>query len=390
MPTKPYQLHALTLPITGSMQHENNFNFLRLFLAVLVLLAHSPELIDGNRDREILTRFFHTISFGELAVDAFFLISGYLILQSWQRSPQPSGFLKKRILRIYPGFIVATLISAFVVGPLGASAVDYFAQFNPINFLRGMLLLQPPSVPPVFAGQPYPRVNDSMWTISYEFRCYLLVAALGMWGLARRWIWLGLTALALVLVGYPEISSSITFKGSGVLIGNPVELIHFLSFFLAGGCFYIFRNQIRYSSIAALVLLPIALLGLFNMEVTRLLLPTVGAYILFWFAFTPLPILQRFEAYPDISYGVYLYGWPTQKLLLWYWPSLSPWLLFALSCVITFACGLCSWYLVEKPFLKLKKAGSQNRIIKIPQLPVKQEDVLNAEPTEVKGLNREQ
>lgn len=151
------------------VRHSNNFNFLRLLLTVLVLLSHSPELIDGDRHREILTSLFHTISFGELAVDGFFLLSGYLITQSWQRTPQLLNFLKKRILRIYPGFIVATLMCAFVVAPLGASHSNYFAQFNAFQFLKGMLLLSPPVVPPVFISQPYPFVNGAMWTIAYEF-----------------------------------------------------------------------------------------------------------------------------------------------------------------------------------------------------------------------------
>lgn len=80
----------------------NNFNLLRLIFAVLVLLAHSPEIVDGNRDRELLTMLGGILSFGELAVDGFFLLSGYLIMQSWNNHPHALPFLKSEFCESTP------------------------------------------------------------------------------------------------------------------------------------------------------------------------------------------------------------------------------------------------------------------------------------------------
>ncbi len=335
---------------------DNNFSFIRLLLAGLVLLSHSPELKDGNRHREILTRLFHTVSFGEVAVTGFFLLSGYLIVQSWQHNPNIFDFLKKRALRIYPGFIVASIVCVFVVGPLGATvASDYLSQFNFLRLIKNIVLLRSPDSPPIFQGHPWPHLNGSMWTIAYEFRCYLLVALLGLMGVIRqRKLWLVISALLLLLLLIPYQIHNFPFKGSGLLLGEPSTSLRFAAFFVMGGCAYLFRDKIAYTRKGGIIAAPLLILCLFRNPLAYFALATFGAYLFFWFAFAKIPLLDRFKSYSDISYGVYLYGWPLQKLLLWYIPGLSPWLLFVLALAFSGVCGLLSWRFVERPALRFK------------------------------------
>jgi peptidoglycan/LPS O-acetylase OafA/YrhL len=338
---------------------NNNFNLLRIVFASLVILSHSSELIDGNHDREILVMIFGTIPFGRLAVDGFFLLSGFLIVQSWERAPHFWDFVKKRVLRIYPAFIIASLLSAIIVGPLGANAAGYFAQIDFKELFKGLLLLRAPSVPPTFEGTPYPFVNGPLWTIEYEFRCYMLVALLGICGIFRkRQLWLGLTIIALLLALRQYVVAGFlnnhAFPGMRFLLADPVYFLRLVPFFLVGGCFYLFRDRITYKSTWALGA-GIVLCGfLFYRPLAELGVAIFGAYLLFWFAFLQSPFLERFQGMDDISYGVYLYGWPIQKLLLWFIPSLSPWTLFPIALGLSALCGFASWRLVERPFLRLK------------------------------------
>ena len=347
----------MTPGIPTPANRNNNFSLLRFFLASMVLLSHSFELKEEYAGREILTRLFGTLTLGELAVDGFFLVSGFLIVQSWQRNPDLNHFLRNRIVRIFPAFVVASLISAFLAGPLGAGASTYFEQFNLVQFGKGMLSLSAPVVPAVFEGQPYPAVNIPLWTIGYEVRCYLLVALLGACGLAwNRPLWIVLGGSAFMLFVSPDILIPAPVISFLSVLGNPLQLMRFVAFFSVGAAFYFFHDRIAYSRGRALFAALLLMVGLFQLPTTQLSLLLPGAYLLFCFAFAPLPALKPFRSWPDISYGVYLYAWPIQKLLLWYMPSLSPGLLFLLSFSLSCLFGLLSWQLVERPFLRLKRS----------------------------------
>ena len=333
---------------------QNNFNLLRLFFASLVLLSHCSELLDGNRDREPLFALFHTISLGDLAVDGFFLLSGYLIVQSWQLNSLWRRFLKKRILRIYPAFIVASLVCAFIVGPLGSDAAAYFRAFDMPTFIRSVFLLHDPITPPVFEGSPAPYVNGAMWTIKHEFRCYLMVLGLGCIGLIGRFHTMMIVA---------------AISGMMVLItalGLNIEILHhhfppynkivkFVYFFSIGGYFYLYRDRIPLNIYFAVPVALALVAAMFSPVLAELALAPFGGYLLFLFGFARISPLVRFSRLPDVSYGVYLYGWPAQKLVIWYLPAISVAGVFFASAIGCVTAGLLSWFLVEKWCLQLKE-----------------------------------
>jgi peptidoglycan/LPS O-acetylase OafA/YrhL len=335
--------------MSSSGSRQNNFNLLRFVFASLVIVSHCPELLDGNRHREPLTQLFHTMSSGEVGVNGFFLLSGYLIVNSWVRRPQAWSYLSSRVLRILPGFAVATLACALVFAPIGGGP-GYFKALNWPELTLGIAKLSLPKVPPVFPEQVFVDVgiNGSLWTIRWEFVCYLLVLALGLLGtLKKGWVWASLTALLAVVYVAGQITEH-------PLLSRPE--FRLVVFFGVGGCFYLHGQALLHlrrwpwlAGALALCLLPFQATAVLGML-------TLGAWAILAFAVQTMRPLQGFNRLPDVSYGVYLYAWPLTKVLIHVWPTVGVPALTLITLAGSIACGTLSWYLVEKPALRLKAA----------------------------------
>jgi peptidoglycan/LPS O-acetylase OafA/YrhL len=309
------------------MGRANYFDQFRLAFAALVLLSHSFELIDGNRSREPLSVVFGTASFGEFAVCGFFILSGFLIAKSWARAKGLAPYLTNRILRIVPAFVVAFLLSVFLVGALGAGgARTYFADMDWPKLGLNLITLDQPTTAPTFVGSHDPQVNGAMWTIQYEFACYL-IAPLALW---RR----------STLVIFWVLAAAVT-------IATPSEAARFLLMFYSGAAFFTFGFRPHpIALIASGVALPVLMFLTTGWEIG---LATAGAYLLLSAGF-----IRSKLRLPDPSYGLYLYGSPVLKLLI-LWGIASPLLLFTLALPCALLLGLASWYGVERIALTLKE-----------------------------------
>jgi len=348
--------------------HSNAFGSLRLLLASFVIISHVPELYYGSRDFEAINAIFGTVSLGDIAVDGFFIISGYLITASVVGSPTNWAYLKKRLARIYPGFLCAYLICVGIVAPLGGATMPG----NPGEFfsvLMRALLLQPPNLGTVFAGSPFPFLNTPMWTISIEFKCYLLTLLLWWLGVLgrRRWL-LGVTIIVLLanlfiqLDHYPfdmtptERPIPNVFNGAEwqtLVLGNKRGWVRLTGMYLSGTCFYLFRDLVRFRLsfvIGAAVCLSMCL---FFDPLANLATGIFGAYLVFAIAMGNTEnLLAKINNRNDISYGVYLYGWPVTKLLIDNVHNLSSTGVAVLALAFSYLAGWLSWHLIEKPWMR--------------------------------------
>src|SRR5258705_13033251 len=135
---------------------NNTFDFLRLALAMPVLVSHCYPLTQGNNDREPLSQLTGgNEDLGRVAVAGFFILSGFLIANSWAGSLGLLDFLRRRALRIYPGFIAAVLFTSFVIGPFAMS--EGFPTGLVIKrVLRGIVQDNDPCTPGIFVHNPNP------------------------------------------------------------------------------------------------------------------------------------------------------------------------------------------------------------------------------------------
>lgn len=328
----------------------NNFGALRLLFASLVILGHSFEQTKGGWPSEILTRITGTLDFGESAVNGFFLISGYLIAASYYHSSSVKSFLIKRCLRIYPAFAMASIISVFVFAPL-AGGWTLFSDYTWKDWLKipfKILILDMPWVDGAFGKI---SLNIPLWTIKWEFLCYLSVPILAYFGLHKRRVFFPILLGMLALYLWLEIYNA-QFGAE-----NPyTSPVRFFTTFFVGVAFYLYRDLITYNRQRTFICALLLGLLITHVYFARHVLILCGAYLMFNFAFHfKNAFLSSIGRTNDVSYGVYLYAWPFQILMIRHNPQISPWVLTAYALVFAILMGFISCNLVEKPFMQMKR-----------------------------------
>ncbi|KKC26035.1 acyltransferase family protein [Sphingomonas sp. SRS2] len=333
--------------------HQNNIGLLRLLLATGVVFGHAcgqfgPGAPFGEPIRPLIPS---SIDLATLCLDGFFMISGWLITMSMLRSSSMVEYLRHRIVRIYPGYLVAYAVSIWLIHSL-------YAVTAPAEWWRLTILQAPPSFR---HGGTLMNANAALWTLAFEFRCYLAVGLLGMTGLLarRELIWkltLGLLTLWL-LCSYPPLSWRLNRVDYGqdwpllyALIGDPSANLRLFTIFFIGVSGYLYRDVMERAIDHRIALLSAmwALLLLGHPAVAEWSICLVGSPLLYWLAFkAEAGAWGRINARIDISYGTYIYGWPIGLALAL--AGFNFWTYIAATIATSLVCGWLSWVLVEKP-----------------------------------------
>ena len=339
---------------------RNGLDAVRLALALGVVLWHSVSLL-GVRlawqpaERLLLSGL----------VDAFFAVSGFLIVRSWLRDEDPVRFLAARVLRIMPGFWVCLLVVAFVVSPLyllltgrgvGAAALLDGASYVGHNAL--LWIFQDGIAGGPTGGAPGDDGiwNGSLWTLSWEFACYLGVLGLGVAGLLRRrWV---VPVLFVVAVGTLALVLLPGFDHVPLL----KHAARFATMFLAGALLHQVRHRVPAHGLLVLAALGLVVLGAVLVPADYRL---VAALPLAYAVVVGGALLRHPAATlrHDLSYGTYVYAYPVQQLLVGTLPGLGPAGLLGLSLAGTLPLAAASWWWVERPAHRLRHRWSSGRAV---------------------------
>lgn len=345
-------------------KRENNFGPLRLLAALMVIRGHMQHLTGTG------AAIFFGSGVESIGVKILFLIGGYLITKSWLSDPHAGRYAVKRVLRIWPPLAVNTLFSMFVIGAICTELPlsEYFSSAAFWDYLRVLRLYIVYPLPGVFNSNPYPvAVNGSLWSLPVEVLMYVAVAfflfvfaKLGRLT-GERTKAVGMTALWCVSV---FLMLYMMYPGSGwtdhIIYGMSIQqAMCLIPYYLLGSICAIWVPRSAYHLPAAVLVFLLAncfLSGNLLFEVVRMV---VLAYLVFSFAFAA-PVIRVPRAL-DISYGVYLYGFPVQQAIVYFAIQngiavTSPNLVTLASLVVLIPLGLLSEFLVERPAGKLSKA----------------------------------
>jgi peptidoglycan/LPS O-acetylase OafA/YrhL len=350
---------------------SNSFGLLRLVLASIVLITHAFP-ITGRGEDPMWVWTGGQESFAGIAVGGFFAISGYLVARS-AMSGRTIRFAWFRALRILPAFWACLAVTAFLVGPVlwlvdGRVLGEYFSlgHDSPFGYLHQnfTLAIHQYGIRDLLqATTPYGRTTElsildgSLWTLVYEVRCYIVVAALLAIGmLSRRRVVVPLLAAGLWLA---QLLHQVL---PGVAAHLPLGLadnqaVWLTLVFMTGASIALYADALPMNdwlgASAAVVWLGTLFMGGYQL-VGLVVLP----YLVLWLA-ARLPIwFHRVGAVNDYSYGIYIYGFLAEQLLARFGASSWPLVVFLVAAgAASFAPAWLSWHLLEKHALRLKHWG---------------------------------
>jgi peptidoglycan/LPS O-acetylase OafA/YrhL len=345
------------------------FDYLRTGLALAIFTIHVGGIIHGRSslgvspmiaDDQVVFDLWaswrplrNAISF--TFVPMFFALSGFLVTASAFRLRDARSFLLFRALRIIPALAVEVVLSAIVLGAIftNRSLTQYFSDPEFFRYFGNIFGFVSFTLPGVFENCALPKmINANLWTLPFEFYCYLifLVGMLSsiVYNRSKFTAIFIITSATLIVINY-----YVGFEGERE--DEYIRGIEIIYYFFVGCFFYHWRNNIPVNYAALIVAAALACI-LIPFKSTMFIAPVFLVYATVVLGVIDWPDIRTLRS-GDYSYGIYLYGFPITQAVVAAMPDLRGHsiVLRVISTVLTIAFAACSWHLLERRALKLKK-----------------------------------
>lgn len=331
--------------LIAQVKEANNFDFIRFFLAYSVMFNHFSTLTDTDP--------FWFVS-GGFRVKGFFIISGFLVMFSFLRTPDTVAFFRKRVQRILPAYALVIALCVLLGFCLTTLPLKEFMSSRELYtyFISNILTLNflQPDLPGVFTTNPMQAMNGSLWTIKVELMLYLTVPFI--YWLLKRYNKLACLVSIYVLSFIYSTTCNYMEETTHQAVYDflkrqfPGQMMYFCSGIIILAYFPLFRKYMMYIFPASILLFlgrDFFLLKIFEPIALASILVTV-AYSCKW--------LHFFNRMGNFSYGIFLLHFPViQTFIHFGLDKYSLVLTLVLTTVLCTYLGTLSWKYIEKPCL---------------------------------------
>lgn len=339
---------------------SNNFDFLRLLFSLIVAMVHCAKLSEVD----FLSGISQYLS-SEVAVDSFFIISGFLIFMSYDSSKSLSNYASKRLRRIFPGYISVIVLCSILLYAISSKSFFEYANIKLLKYILFNVLtlnFMHPTLPGVFEGNSIQAVNGVLWTIKIEVAFYITVPPVSflIFKLNKALV---LSIAYLLSILYSFVMFWLYYQsGEDIYIKLERQLPGQLAFFISGAAVYYFYNGF-YKNRVFLLTLSLVVMGFHQYFFDLYFLYPASLAIIILYIATAFKYLGDFGQCGDLSFGIYIWHFPILQVLVFYNMFVNPVLGIGLFLTAVIFISYLSWHLIEKRYLsKSSYYISKNRV----------------------------
>jgi len=355
------------ITITSKYDPKNNsFTIISIIMSILIIYFHCYCLFYTPFKGDLISRLLIYENTGGVIVAMFFIISGFMITTSIQKSKNIKEYLFKRIKKIIPPLFLCLCISSIIIGPLVShlGKLEYFtSNLEWLKYIIDNTFLLKNTIyriQDVFANNTYQyAINGSIWTLKHQFFMYILMIPLFYIFIKSKkedkFKYFYLILLVLTIQSYTGVYDGIfhfissKFWIIGILAESKL-LLKLMYYFCAGVFINLYADKIKCDKVTVISLIIATLL-----TVRTPLFPYACLLILPYFTVLLGTLKPKVKIkLIDISYHIYIWGFPIQQLILYCNNSISIYTYIILCIVITLMVSILSYYISEYPF-KVKR-----------------------------------